>query len=372
MSDIRIEPVHTKKDLMSFIKLPWKIYRNDPNWVPPLIMDRLKLVDTKKNPFYKHSEIELFLAKRDGEVVGRNAAIINENHNSFQNEKIGFFGFFESIKDQGVANALFDAAKDWIAKKGFRSMRGPMNPSTNDEIGLLVEGFDSSPLILMTYNPKYYLDLYDGYGLKKEKDLFAYHVNADYVFSEKLERVTRMVTHKEGLTFRSINMKDLDNEIKRVKDVYNEAWSKNWGFVPMTDEEFDFLAADLKQIVVPDLAIFAEVKGKPIGFALSLPDINYALKFNKKGRLLPGVYHLLTKKKNIKWIRIIILGVIHSYQQTGVAAVLFYETAKRAIKLGYRDGEASWVLEDNLMMNRSAELLNARKYKTYRIYKKDF
>ncbi|MCL4512278.1 MAG: hypothetical protein M1470_14655 [Bacteroidetes bacterium] len=372
MSAISVEPVRTKKDLMTFIKLPWKIYEKDPYWVPPLLMDRKKLLDTKKNPFYKHSEIELFLAKKDGEIVGRNAAIINHNHNKFHEEEIGFFGFFESINDQQVANALFDASKDWIKKKGFPAMRGPMNPSTNDEVGLLVEGFDSSPIMLMTYNPKYYLNLYDNYGLEKEKDLFAYHVNADKVFTDKLERVARMVTHREGVTFRSINMKELKKEIQLVKEVYNEAWSKNWGFVPMTDEEFDFLAEDLKQVVEPDLAIFAEVKGKPVGFALSLPDINYALKFNKKGHLLPGVYHLLTKKKQIHWIRIMVLGVIHSYQQTGIAAVLFYETGKRAVKHGYPDGEASWVLEDNLMMNRSAELLNATKYKTYRVYKKDF
>ncbi len=372
MSGVEIKPVRTKKELIDFIKLPWKIYKEDRYWVPPLLMDRKKLLDTKKNPFYKHSEIELFLAYKNGEIVGRNAAIINYNHNKFQEEEIGFFGFFESINDQDVANTLLDASKDWIKKKGYSAMRGPMNPSTNDEIGLLVDGFDSSPLILMTYNPRYYLDLFNGYGLKKEKDLFAFHVNKDRVFTDKLERVARMVTHKEGVTFRSINMKKLDEEIKKVKDVYNEAWSKNWGFVPMTDEEFDFLAADLKQIVEPDLAIFAEVKGEPIGFALSLPDINYALKFNKKGHLLPGLYHLLTKKKQIHWIRILILGVIHSYQQTGIAAVLFYETGKRAVKLGYPDGEASWVLEDNLMMNRSADLMNAEKYKTYRIYRKDF
>ncbi len=372
MSPISIEPVRTKKDLMSFIKLPWKIYKDDPYWVPPLLMDRKKLLDTKKNPFYLHSEMEMFLAKKDGEIVGRIAAIINHNHNKFQEEEIGFFGFFESVNDQAVANALFDASKDWIKKKGFSSMRGPMNPSTNDEVGLLVEGFDSNPRILMTYNPKYYLDLYSNYGLKKEKDLFAYHVNKDKVFTDKLERVTRMITHKEGLTFRSINMKELKKEIKKVKEVYNDAWSKNWGFVPMTDEEFDFLADDLKQVVEPDLAIFVEVNGKAIGFALSLPDINQALKHNKNGHLLPGVYHLLTKKKNIHWVRIMVLGVIRSYQQTGIAAVLFYETAKRAVKLGYFDGEASWVLEDNLMMNRSADLLHATKYKTYRVYKKDF
>lgn len=371
MSAISIEPVRTKKDLMSFIKLQWKIYKGDPYWVPPLLMDRKKLLDTKKNPFYKHSDMEMFLAKKDGELVGRIAAIINYNHNKFQEEEIGFFGFFESINDQQVANALFDAAKDWIRKKGFSAMRGPMNPSTNDEVGLLVEGFDSSPIMLMTYNPKYYLDLFTNYGLKKEKDLYAYHVNEKTVFTEKLERVARMVTHKEGLTFRSIDLKKLDEEIKLVKEVYNEAWSKNWGFVPMTDEEFDFLAEDLKQVVVPDLVIFAMAKGKPVGFALSLPDINYALKFNKSGHILPGVYHLLTKKKQIHWVRIMVLGVIHSYQQTGIAAVLFHETAKRGIKLGYVDGEASWVLEDNLMMNRSADLMNAVRYKTYRVYKKE-
>lgn len=372
MSGVDIKPVRTKKDLMDFIRLPWKIYKDDPFWVPPLLMDRKKLLDTKKNPFYEHSKIEMFLARRDGEILGRNAAIINYNHNKFQAEEIGFFGFFESVNDQEVANILFDASKEWIRKEGYSAMRGPMNPSTNDEVGLLVDGFGSSPVMLMTYNPKYYIDLYERYGLRKEKDLFAFHVNKDRVFTDKLERVARMVTRKEGVTFRSIDMKKLGEEIKKVKEVYNEAWSKNWGFVPMTDKEFDFLADDLKQVVEPELAIFAEVNGKPVGFALTLPDINYALKFNKRGHLLPGIYHLLTKKKQIHWVRIMVLGVIHSYRQTGIAAVLFYETAKRGVKLGYYDGEASWVLEDNLMMNRSAELLNAEKYKTYRVYRKDF
>ncbi len=219
MSGIEIQSVRTKSDLMNFIKVPWKIYKDDKYWVPPLLMDRKKLLDTKKNPFYKHSAIEMFIARKDGEIVGRNAAIINDNHNKFQEEEIGFFGFFESPNDQQVANALFDASKDWIKEKGYNAMRGPVNPSTNDEIGLLVDGFESSPLVLMTYNPRYYLDLYNNYGLKKEKDLYAFHVNKDHVFTEKLERVARMITHKEGLVFRSINMKKIDEEIKRVKDV---------------------------------------------------------------------------------------------------------------------------------------------------------
>src|SRR5271157_2187389 len=281
MENISVLPVHSKSDEKRFIRFLWDIYANDPLWVPPLMMDREKLIDRKKNPFYAHSDMELFLAERNGKVVGRIGAIINHNHNKEHNENIGFFGFYESINDQAVANALFDAARKYLQSKGVTAMRGPANPSVNDEYGLLVEGFDRSPVVLMTYNPPYYGTLFEKYGFKKLKDLFAYLLDQDTVYSERFVRFNEIVKQREGLTFRSIDMKHFKEEVDRIKVMYNKAWSKNWGAVPMTDAEFDALAADLKPVVVPELIIIAEAKGKPIGFALSLPDINVPLKYNK-------------------------------------------------------------------------------------------
>lgn len=368
MSSLEVRLIDSKAEFKKFIKFPWSIYRNYPNWVPPLLMDRRKLIDKKKNPFYKHSESEFFLAHRDGKIVGRIAAIINHNHNKEHNDNIGFFGFFESINDQQVANALFTTSKQWLKARGVDAMRGPANPSVNDEYGLLIDGFNRPPILLMPYNPPYYSTLIEGTGLAKAKDLYAYHVCREKAISEKLSRVTEMVRQREGLTFRSIDMKRFKEEVNTIKDLYNRAWQYNWGAVKMTDEEFDFLAKDLKPVIVPELVIIAEFKGEPVGFSLSLPDLNTALKYNKKGHLIPGIARLMWHKKKINWVRILVLGVVRERQKTGAASVLFYETAKRCSENGYPDGEASWVLEDNVMMNRAAEFLNADRYKTYRIY----
>lgn len=368
MSEISVAHISSKRDEMVFIKFPWKIYQHNPYWVPPLLMDRKKLMDRRNNPFYKHAEAEFFLARRNGEVVGRIGAIINHNHNKEHNENIGFFGFFESVNDQAVANALFSTAKQWLKQRGVAAIRGPASPSVNDELGLLVEGFDKPPVILMPYNPPYYAELIEQAGLQKIKDLFSYKLLQETVYTERLTRVSEMVKRREGLAFRSLNMRDFENEVMRIRDLYNRGWQYNWGAVPMTDEEFKAVAKDLKTIAVPDLVIFAESKGKPIGFALSLPDLNQALIYNKQGYLLPGLLRLIIHKKKIDSVRIIILGVLPEYKMTGAAAVLFHETASRAMKLGYSRGEAGWVLEDNVMMNRAAEAMNAVRYKTYRVY----
>ena len=368
MGPVRIRPVVTSKDQDQFIKFLWKLYEKEPHWVPPLLMDRRKLMDKKKNPFYQHSAAEFFLAERDGQVVGRIAAIVNANHNKEHSENIGFFGFFESINDQGVATALFDTAKDFLKKRGVTAMRGPANPSVNDEYGLLTGGFELDPVLLMPYNPAYYVTLVESYGFRKVKDLYAYLLSQDTVYSERLERANDIVKQRNNLSLRSLDMKHFNDDVGIVKELYNAAWAKNWGAVPMTDAEIDAMAADLKPIVVPDLVLFAEVKGKPIGFALSLPDINIALKHNKKGRLLPGLMRLYLHKKEINMVRIIVLGVLPEYLNTGAAGVLFYETATRARRLGYQYGEAGWVLEDNAAMVKAAEALNAKLTKTYRIY----
>lgn len=371
MAAFTVRPVRTSSDTRRFIDLIYELYRDDPHWVPPLRMDREKLIDTKKNPFYTHAEMELFLAERDGKVIGRIGAIVNHNHNKEHKDKVGFFGFFECVNDQQVANALFDEAKKFLRSKGMDAMRGPANPSVNDEYGLLVDGFDSPPVVLMTYNPRYYETLILNYGLKKEKDLYAYLLDQNDVYTDKFVRANEIVKQRNSLTFRAINMKDFKNEVKRIKEVYNAAWQYNWGAVAMTDAEFDALADDLKAVVEPELVLIAEAKGKMVGFGLSLPDINVRLKGNRNGGLIGGLLRLLVFKKKVDLCRIIVLGVLPEYQKSGAAGVLFYETAVRAKKLGYQYGEASWILEDNVMMNRAAEAMQGKRYKTYRIYQQE-
>jgi GNAT superfamily N-acetyltransferase len=327
-------------------------------------------MDKRKNPFYQHADAEFFIAERNGSVVGRIGAIVNHNHNSEHKESAGFFGFFESVNDREVSTALFDAAADFVRSKGATIFRGPASPSVNDEFGLLVEGFDKTPAILMTYNHPYYAELIEAYGFRKAKDLFAYKLSQKTVYSEKLERANEIVKKRYDMVFRPMNMKRFKEDVERVKAVYNKAWANNWGAVPMTDAEIDALATDLKPIVVPDLVIFAERAGETIGFALSVPDIHQALRFNKSGGLLAGLWHLYSKKRHIDTVRIIVLGVLPEHQHTGAAGVLFYETAVRARKLGYAFGEASWVLEDNGPMNRAAVLMNGIVEKRYRLYER--
>lgn len=368
MESVDVQPIQTRSDHRQFLKFPWSVYRDYPMWVPPLLMDRRKLMDRKKNPFYKHAEAEFFLARKNGRVVGRIGAIINHNHNTEHKEKIGFFGFFESINDPEVAKMLFRTAGSWLKANGATAMRGPATPSVNDEYGLLIDGFDKSPVILMPYNPPYYPGLVEAAGLKKIKDLYAFQVKEENVFTDRLKRVAETVRQREELTFRQLDLKNFQKEVKILKDIYNRAWQYNWGAVPMTDEEFDALAKDLRPVVVPELVIIAEYKGEPIGFSLTLPDLNVALKHNRNGYLLPGLYCLLRYKKSIKNCRIMVLGVIREFQKTGAASVLFYETAVRGIRAGYPTGEAGWVIEDNVMMIRGAALLNGERDKTYRLY----
>ena len=368
MSAITTRPVLTKDDRELFIDFQWTMNRSMPAWVPPLRMDRRKLMDKAKNPFYQHAEADFFLAERDGEVVGRIAAIVNHNHNKEHAESMGFFGFFDCVNDQAVADALLDSARDFVRVHGATALRGPVTPSVNDEYGLLVDGFDKTPALLMPYNPPYYAALLEGHGLRKLKDLYAYHMQQATVYSERLERANRLVKERQGLEFKSLDMKRFRQEVEKIKDVYNRAWSKNWGAVPMTNAEVDALAADLKPVIVPELVIFAEKQGKTIGFALSLPDINQALRFNRSGGLVTGLWHLWTKKKHIDTVRVIALGTIPEYLNTGAAGVLFYETAVRAKRLGYAFGEASWVLEDNDRMVKAAEALKGVISKRYRLY----
>jgi GNAT superfamily N-acetyltransferase len=368
---VNLIPVQTKSDLMEFIKLPWHIYKKDSYWVPPLIVERKEFLDRRKNPFFKHAEVVFFLAKKNGETVGKIAGIVNHNHIKFHQEKAGFFGLFECVKDYEIAKALLDTVRDWLKSKGMEIMRGPANFSSNEEWGFLVKGFDSRPVIMMTYNPPYYLDFMERYGMVKAKDLYAYFVDESLPTPQRVVRMADNIKKRENVKIRSVNMRKFRNEVERIKQIYNSAWSKNWGFIPMTDEEFDHLAKNLKQIVDPHMVFIAEVDNKPAGFSLALPDLNQVLA-RLNGRLFPfGILKLLwhTKIRNkIDGVRIITMGVIPEFQKRGIDTVFYVETFNVGVKRGYKWAEMSWVLEDNTLMNRVLKLLGAELYKKYRIY----
>jgi hypothetical protein len=369
MSNITIKKVETKSDLITFIKCQWKFYKGDPYWVPPLIMERKTLLSKEKNPFFQNADADYFIAYRNNEIVGRIGAIKNDTHLEHHHDNAGFFGFFESINDQQVANALFDTAKKWLKDKGLSVMRGPANPSSNDEYGMLLEGFDDPPRLLMTYNPKYYLDLCENYGMKKAKDLYAYKLeNHKVTSSEKLKRVQQIARDRYKLKISQLDLKNFNKELEKVKYVYNKAWAPNWGFIPMSDAQIDAMAKDLKPLVEPSLVLFGEIDNQLVGFALVMLDYNQIF-INMNGRLFPfNFIKLFTQKKKIKWARIITLGIIPEHQKKGLDAVFYWEIVNRAHNVGIDLGEASWVLEDNDMMNRGAIVMGGTVYKKYRIW----
>lgn len=373
---ITVRPVRTKRDLMQFIKFPFRLYRDDPNWVPPLLFERKAFFNPRKNPFYRHAEVELFLAERGGEVVGTISAHINYTHNEFHNEQVGFFGFLEVIRDYQVAKALLDTACAWVARRGMTAIRGPMNFSTNEECGLLVDGFDSPPVVFMTYNPPYYQEFLERYGMAKAMDLWAYKLDIEAVGRDmsglppKLRRVVDLALKRGHFTVRNANIKDFENELARLKAIYNAAWQKNWGFVPMSEEEIDHLARGIKPWVDPDLIFVAEVGGKPVGVSITLPDMNQPL-LHMNGRLFPfGWLKFLWYRRKIHICRVFAMGVLEEYRGLGIDAVFYYLTAKAAIPKGYTMAEMSWILETNTMMNRAIRFLGGKVYKTYRIYEK--
>jgi len=372
--EISIQKVESNFEKNQFLKFPWKIYKDDPHWVPPLLFDVKNNLDKKKNPFYKHAKMEMWLAEKDGKTAGRIAAIVNYNHNKYYNDKIGFLGFFECINDKDVSRMLFDTASEFLKKNGMEVMRGPVNPSTNDECALLIDGFDSSPVVLMPYNPKYYAALIEDYGFGKAKDFYALVIYSEVIQNEemmkRLERISKMIIKKENLSIRNVNLKDFANEVQRIREVYNNAWQDNWGFVPMNEDEFKHVAKILKPIAVEDFIIMAEKDGKLVGFSLSLPDINQVTK-DLNGRLFPfGVIKFLKNRKKINLLRVIIMGVNVEYHRKGIDAIFYQETIKAGNRKNYKGAEISWVLEDNHAMIQAAEKLGAKKYKTYRIYDK--
>ncbi len=364
----QVEEVKSQKDLMNFIRLPWEIYRGDPYWVPPLIKDQLHKFSTE-HPFRSHSEMILLLAHQSGKLVGRIAGIIDHNYIKFHNERVGFFGFFESISDPRVAEILLSEVANWLKGNGMEKMAGPMNPSTNDECGLLVDGFDSSPCLMMTYNPSYYPSLLEHFGLKKKMDLYAYLLEDTSFLLDRLERFTERLKKKEPqLRVRTIDLRHFDEELKIVKDIYNQAWSRNWGFVPMTDEEINLTAKELKPLVIPELVLFAYLGEEPVGFSVTIPDY-YAVLKHLNGRIgLLGALKFLYYSRKIKKVRVMLLGVKHAFQKRGVEGLLYVETFRNGIKKKYKQAECSWILENNVLMQHGIEAMGGKRYKTYRIY----
>jgi GNAT superfamily N-acetyltransferase len=331
------------------------------------------LLSRTKNPFFEHAQAEYFIAERDGEVVGRIAAISNRLHNETHEDRVGFFGFLESIDDQGVANALFEAAAGWCRASGHDVLRGPASFSVNDECGLLVDGFDTPPALMMPHNPPYYIGLLERAGFVKAKDLWVYQGGSEEAYvpvPERLARATEMIRKRQGITLRALNMKDFDGEVERIKELYNSAWEKNWGFVPMTEHEIDHLAEQFKPVVIPELVPMAEKDGKLIGFGIALPDLNVVFRTNRSGRLFPMIIRLLwaLKMKRIRRARILLLGVVPAYQGKGVDAMLYHWIWTKSGERGIYWGEAGWILEDNPAMNAGLEKMTFRVYKTYRLY----
>jgi GNAT superfamily N-acetyltransferase len=331
------------------------------------------LLSRTKNPFFEHGEAEYFIAERNGETVGRVAAISNQLHNETHGDRVGFFGFFESIDNQAVTDALFEAASEWCRARGHDVLRGPASFSVNDECGLLVEGFDSPPTLMMPHNPPYYIGLLERAGFHKAKDLWVYQGGSEdhYVpVPERLARATELIRQRQGISLRPLNLNDFEGEVARIKELYNAAWEKNWGFVPMTEKEIDHLAEQFRPVVIPELVPMAEKDGRLIGFGIALPDLNVVFRKNRSGQLFPVVLQLLwaLKMKRIRRARILLLGVLPAFQGKGVDAMLYHWIWTRSGERGIYWGEAGWILEDNPAMNAGLEKMTFKVYKTYRLY----
>jgi len=327
-----------------------------------------------RNPFFEHAEMKMFLARSGERVLGRIAAIIDHRHEDYHGDGAGFFGFFESVNDTSVAGALLDRAAAWLFRRGKKILRGPVNPSLNDETGLLVQGFDRPPMVFMTYNPPSYQALIEDQGLKKIRDLYAYKITSMTTPPERLVRFAEKVKKSERITIRSLDFRDVKGEADRIREVYNQAWINNWGFVPLTEAEIKSHAELFKLPVVKKklapLVLFAEVDGEPIGFSLTVPNFNEVFQ-RMKGRLLPlGIFRFFLGVKGIKTARVYALGVKSSYRMSGVGPVFYIETLARGRQMGYEWGEMSWILEDNEAMNKAIRFMGGELYKIYRIYEK--
>jgi GNAT superfamily N-acetyltransferase len=369
LPELEIKTIAGPKEIDRFVRFPWQIYKDDPYWVPPLIRDVKFKLDRSRHPFFDHARMALFTACRGGRLLGRIAAVVDERHNQFHDERTGFFGMFECIRDYDVADALFSAAEGWCKEGGMDRIRGPVNLSMNDECGFLLEGFEASPVIMMPYNPRYYLEFCERYGFVKAKDLFAY-LKAEVGVVGRIAKLVERVKKKEHVVVRPIDMRQFDREVAIIKEIYNSAWELNWGFVPMTPREMDLMAKELKPIAEPELVLIAEVNGQPVGVSISLPDYNQVLK-RLNGRLGPiNLLKFYYYRRKITGLRGVLFGLKKEYRRTGINVVMYYETEMRGARLGYRWCEMSWNLEDNHLINRFDEAIGGKLYKKYRIYEK--
>ena len=374
MPEIEISQVSSRRDRDAFIKFQWRIYANDPAWVPPLIIERKTFLNRKRHPFYKHGDAALFLARKEGKIVGRIMASDDPNYNSLHQTNVGCFGLFESIDDHDVAGALFDTAAGWLRKKGRTEIMGPIDYSTNYVCGLLIDGFQFPPTILTAHNPRYYPQLIESCGFSKAKDWYAWWFADPSKAVAQLRRLAARSQKRWPARLRPANLKNVRDESRRLREIYNQAWEKNWGFVPFTEAEIEFMTKELKPLLVPEFAWIAEIGNEPVGFTLCLPDINVVLR-QLNGRLarfgLPiGLVKLLFYKRRIQKGRLIALGVVEKYRRTGIAEMLVLRVMEETmIKRGIT-GELSMTLEDNFMINRFLETIGAERYKTYRIFEK--
>jgi len=375
MKPVTIHPVTDKFRIEQFIKVPWMIYKDDPYWVPPLLYDFRRQLNEKRNPFFKDATALYWIAVSGDQCVGRIAAIVNHQHNRHYREKTGFVGYFESINDATVSRQLFETAENWLSDQGMTEVRGPVNLSMNNECGLLVEGFEMSPIIQMNYNPSYYIDLFSNQGYRKQHDLLAFYVKDEIIQNKnimnRLERFTTLLAARENISFRCFNKNDFDGEVERIRHLFNNYMCDNWGYVPIDKEEFSFMAASLKPLLIRELAIFAEVGGEAVGFSLAIPDVNEVFK-KINGKLFPkGIFQFFYYKRKIKDIRVILMGINKPYRKKGLEAVFYYRTIIEAVKRKFKGAELSWISETNQPMIRELMNMDAKLYKRYRIFKNE-
>jgi GNAT superfamily N-acetyltransferase len=376
MTDVTIRPVRTRRDLKRFVKVPFRLHRDNPQWVPPLIFERMEFLNREKNPYFEHAEAEYFIAERDGEAVGRISAQVDTRWDEFQGGSDAMFGFFESSDDPQVANALLDAAAEWARAKGRQRILGPMDFTTNDEVGILIEGYELRPMILEPWHPPHYKELIEAHGFGKAIDVLMWELELGSLkegerFDPSIHDAAEKALHDEGIAIRNMRTREMAAEVRRFMGVYNEAWGANWGFVPITDAEAEFQAKNLKQVLDEDWAYMAEKDGEVVGAALTLPDINQVMaKLN--GRLLPfGWLRFLLGKRKVDRLRVFALGVKHEYRHSGVAAGLYLKHLETAGKPGkIEGGEMGWILETNEPMNRAMEGMGGKIVKRYRIFEK--
>jgi GNAT superfamily N-acetyltransferase len=380
MTSVEIRPVRTREDLEAFIRLPFCLYRDDPHWVPPLLSERRRFMCPRRNPFFDHAEAALWLARRNGEVVGTISSHIDHLQNQVHGQCIGMFGFFETVDDYAVAADLLAAARDWSRARGMTALRGPLSFSQNHTCGLLVEGDPGPPMVLMPHNPAHYAGYLERFGLCKAKDLYAYCLDLTQFDRgrklppelPRLVRVAEMVRQRTRATLRRTSRATFRNDMEKMRHIYNQAWRENWGFVPMTEAELGRLASDLGRVFDPALAVGAEIDGEVVGISIAVPDINQVLR-HLNGGLLPFAWlKVLPLMRSISQARLMLVGVLDAFRGQGIETLLILETLQAAARRGYQAIEFSWVLEDNQMANRlftrHEPKFGARRYRTYRIY----